>query len=50
MRYVDAGYIVVLGVLFLYGMQLLWRRRRLNRQVGRIESARSSEQSERETT
>lgn len=29
MRYVIAGYIVILGVLFLYAVQLVWRRRRL---------------------
>lgn len=50
MRYVDAGYIVVLGVLFLYGMQLLWRRRRLTRQVAHVERTRSIEQPERETS
>src|SRR5665811_618785 len=31
MRYVIAGYVVVLTLLFLYGVQLVWRRRRLNR-------------------
>jgi len=29
MRFVIAGYIVILGVLFLYAVQLVWRRRRL---------------------
>ncbi len=31
MRYVDAGYSIVLGILFLYGVLLVWRRRRLTR-------------------
>ncbi len=36
MGYVQAGYCFVLGILFLYGVQLLWRRRRLNRAVARV--------------
>jgi hypothetical protein len=39
MRYVIAGYVIVLTVLFLYGVQLLWRRRRLTRAVARAASA-----------
>ncbi len=35
MRYVIAGYVVVLGLLFLYAVQLTWRRRRLSRAVAR---------------
>jgi hypothetical protein len=30
---VIAGYSIVLGLLFLYAVQLIWRRRRLNRLV-----------------
>jgi hypothetical protein len=36
MSYVDAGYSIVLGILFLYGVHLLWRRRRLTRAVERV--------------
>lgn len=36
MRYVEAGYSIVLGILFLYGVHLLWRRRRLTRAVERV--------------
>jgi hypothetical protein len=36
MGYVQAGYSIVLGILFLYGLQLVWRRRRLNRAVARV--------------
>ncbi len=36
MRYVDAGYAIVLGILFLYGVHLVWRRRRLTRAVERV--------------
>jgi hypothetical protein len=32
-NYVIAGYSIVLGLLFLYTVQLIWRRRRLNRLV-----------------
>ena len=38
MRYVVAGYVVVLGILFLYAVQLAWRRRRLTRIAMRVES------------
>jgi hypothetical protein len=38
MNYVDAGYSIVLGILFLYGVQLLWRRRKLTRAAARVES------------
>ncbi len=31
MKYVDAGYSIVLSILSLYGVQLVWRRRRLTR-------------------
>jgi hypothetical protein len=36
MGYVVAGYVIVLTTLFLYGAQLVWRRRRLNRAVARV--------------
>jgi hypothetical protein len=39
MRYVIAGYVVVLSILFLYAVQLAWRRRRLRRAVARAASA-----------
>jgi len=39
MRYVIAGYVIVLSVLFLYAVQLAWRRRRLQRAVARAASA-----------
>lgn len=39
MKYVVAGYTVVLGILFLYAVQLTWRRRRLARLVARVEAA-----------
>jgi hypothetical protein len=38
MSYVVAGYIVVLGILFLYALTLVWRRRRLTRAALRVES------------
>jgi hypothetical protein len=38
MRYVVAGYVVILTVLFLYSVQLAWRRRRLTRAVARTVS------------
>lgn len=38
MRYVVAGYVVILTVLFLYAVQLVWRRRRLTRAVARVAS------------
>jgi len=37
--YVDAGYSIVLGILFLYGVHLAWRRRRLTRAVERLSGA-----------
>ncbi len=37
MRYVVAGYVIVLSLLFLYGLQLAWRRRRLTRAAERVE-------------
>jgi len=46
MRYVIAGYVVVLTLLFLYGVQLVWRRRRLNRLVTQVEDSRSSDLAE----
>jgi hypothetical protein len=42
MRYVIAGYVIVLGVLFLYGVQLAWRRRHLTRAVARTAPATGS--------
>ncbi|MGA2835187.1 MAG: hypothetical protein ABSF84_01190 [Acidimicrobiales bacterium] len=39
MRYVIAGYVIVLGILFLYAVQLVWRRRRLTRTAARIASS-----------
>jgi hypothetical protein len=44
MSYVTAGYSIVLGILFVYGMQLVWRRRRLTRAVRRVQSAGAVEQ------
>lgn len=41
MKYVDAGYAIVLGILFFYGVQLGWRRRRLTRLVARVEADRA---------
>jgi hypothetical protein len=38
MNYVVAGYSIVLGILFLYAVQLLWRRRKLTRAALRVES------------
>ncbi len=38
MRYVVAGYVAVLGILFLYAVQLVWRRRRLTRLAMRVGS------------
>ena len=40
MNYVIAGYSIVLGILFLYGVQLAWRRRRWTRLVARVEASR----------
>ncbi len=39
MRYIVAGYVVILGLLFLYTVQLVWRRRRLTRAVARVVAA-----------
>jgi hypothetical protein len=36
-KYVDAGYIVALSVLFLYSVSLVVRRRRLEGPRGRVE-------------
>jgi len=41
MNYVIAGYSIVLSILFLYGVQLLWRRRRLTRTAARVEAYRA---------
>ncbi len=38
MNYVIAGYSIVLSILFLYGVQLVWRRRRLTRAADRVAS------------
>lgn len=38
MHYIVAGYVVVLGTLFLYAVSLVWRRRRLTRAALRAES------------
>jgi hypothetical protein len=38
MGYVAAGYVAVLGMLFLYAVTLVWRRRRLTRAALRLES------------
>ena len=43
MGYVVAGYVIVLAILFLYGLQLVWRRRRLNRAVARMVQAPAAE-------
>jgi hypothetical protein len=39
MGYVQAGYTIVLSILFLYGGALVWRRRRLTRAVERVMAA-----------
>ena len=39
MSYVDAGYSIVLGILFIYGVHLVWRRKRLGRAVERVTAA-----------
>ncbi len=36
MNYVIAGYVTVLSILSLYGVQLMWRRRRLTRAAERV--------------
>jgi len=38
MNYVIAGYSIVLSILFLYGVSLVWRRRRLTRAAARVEA------------
>ena len=42
MRYVIAGYTIILSLLFLYAVQLVWRRQRLTRAVARLEAAPAS--------
>jgi len=42
MRYVIAGYTIILSLLFLYALQLVWRRQRLTRAVERLEAAPAS--------
>jgi hypothetical protein len=42
MGYVQAGYSIVLSILFLYGGALVWRRRRLTRAVERVVAADAS--------
>jgi hypothetical protein len=39
MNYVIAGYSIVLSILFLYCVQLVWRRRRLTRAAERVVAA-----------
>jgi hypothetical protein len=39
MGYVQAGYTIVLSILFVYGVALVWRRRRLTRAVDRVVAA-----------
>jgi len=39
MSYVIAGYSIVLSILFLYALQLGWRRRRLTRTAARVASS-----------
>lgn len=41
--YADAGYAIGLSVLFLYGVSLVLRRRRLERSVNLLEEDRTSE-------
>ncbi len=36
MSYIDAGYAAALGTLFLYGLSLVMRRRRLGRLAARV--------------
>jgi len=36
MRYIVAGYVVILSLLFLYSVLLVWRRRRLDRAVAQV--------------
>jgi hypothetical protein len=44
MNYVIAGYSIVLSILFLYSVQLVWRRRRLTRAVERVAATASPDQ------
>lgn len=46
MNYVDAGYAIVLSILFLYCVSLAWRRRRLTRTVTRVMAARAADRPE----
>ncbi len=39
MSYVVAGYVFVLSALFVYGVHLAWRQRRLTRAVERVRRA-----------
>jgi hypothetical protein len=39
MNYVVAGYVIVLTTLSLYGVQLVWRRKRLTEATRRVESS-----------
>jgi hypothetical protein len=39
MRYVIAGYVIIFSILFLYTVQLAWRRRRLALTVARVAAA-----------
>jgi hypothetical protein len=43
-NYVVAGYSIVLGILFIYAVQLIWRRRRLNRLVAMTEAGRAADE------
>jgi hypothetical protein len=38
MGYVVAGYSIVLTILFVYGLSLVWRRKRLTRAAERVTS------------
>ena len=39
MRYIVAGYVVILSLLFLYSVLLVWRRTRLKRAVAQVATA-----------
>ena len=41
MSYIDAGYSIALSVLAAYAVQLVWRRRRLERLAARVDSDRT---------
>jgi len=47
MNYVVAGYTIVLSILFLYAVQLVWRRRRLTRAVERVRAASAPDRADR---